>query len=238
VIKLVTVLKRRMDLTREEFEWRWLNVHAPLAAVFPNLRGYILSFSVLEGESAADGVAQLWYDDRVDAQNSYATDVGREGSRDARNYLSRRDHLLVSERWAFPPTTDIPRCFKFMIGLKRPASQTRAEFAAGIEKLDSAMLKSGLRSDIIRLCCDEMGQQLNSGVDGVLKLQNSEAEFDGLIEAWYHDVSEMLEAEKAFETSELALILEHETNKCEHFLLKENVIVTPPEQIQPSQLVT
>src|SRR5262245_16230622 len=99
MIKLVTLLKRGPHLTREEFGKRWLGIHAPLAAQFSNLRGYILGLSVEDGEPRADGVAQLWFDDRSACQTSYASDIGRRGSADASAHLSRRQHLLVSEFW-------------------------------------------------------------------------------------------------------------------------------------------
>ena len=100
MIKLLTFLKRREPMTPAELKTRWLTIHAPIALEFPGLRGYMLSFPVVtEPEPAADAVAQLWFDSREACQESYATDIGRNGSADANAYLSRRQHMLASEDW-------------------------------------------------------------------------------------------------------------------------------------------
>jgi uncharacterized protein (TIGR02118 family) len=237
MIKLVTLLKRQAGMTRKEFEWRWLNVHAPIAAVFPGLRGYVLSYSTMEGEPEADGVAQLWFDDRNGAQQSYATKIGRNGSEDASRHLSRRDHLLVSERWVGLPDDGDACGFKFMVGLKRPHGQSRADFVKLMNGLDRGMLMDGFSSDIVRVCVDEAGLQLNSGVDGALELFEKEAVFDGLIEAWYSGEASLDDAAAHYGQSEAGKFIEAASASREIFQLKENVIVTPPEKVQPARLL-
>lgn len=233
MIKLVTLLKRRAGMTRAEFERRWLEVHAPIAAEFPGLRGYVLSFSILDGEPDADGVAQLWFDDRRSAQSSYASDIGRNGSDDARQYLARRDHLLVSERWIAGPTTLGQSAYRLMIGLKRAEGQARMAF---IERLLEAQVCEALcgllGSPTVRLCVDEAGQQLSSGVTGALDLFESEAVFDALLEAWFESADDLQRAaDRAM--PQLDNALPGAIGKSELFLLKENVIVAPPSSVEP-----
>lgn len=237
MIKLVTLLKRRPTMTRGEFEDRWLNVHAPMAAVFPGLRGYVLSFSIQPGEPDADGVAQLWFDDRAGAQRSYASEVGRNGSHDASSNLSRRDHLLVSERWAGAPETQSAKSYKLMIGYRRAEGTHRAEFVEFFRGLDAEMLQSALGSQVVRLCVDEAGQQLNSGVEGNLELIHRDAVFDGIVEAWYDDEAAVVAARDNFAGSTADRILADASVSSETFLLRENVIVSPPEEIQPARLL-
>lgn len=237
MIKLVTLLKRRGDMTRDEFEQRWKNVHAPMAAVFPGLRGYVLSFSILPGEPLADGVAQLWFDDRAGAQQSYASDIGRSGSDDATRYLSRRDHLLVSEQWVSAPETGAPKAFKLMAGYRRPPTMPRKDFISAFCKVDRSLLRSSLGSDVIRTCIDEAGQQLNSGVEGNLELLHQDAVFDALVEAWYDDAETLLAAGKTYQNSSAHLQLVETSASSEMFLLQENVIVSPPEEVQPARLL-
>lgn len=225
-------------MTRKEFEDRWLNVHAPIAADFPDLRGYVLSFSVEEGEPEADGVAQLWFDNRNSVQQSYASEIGREGSSDARQYLARRDHLLVSERWIGRPEASAGFNYKLMIGLKRAVDTKRDKFLASMATLDAAMLRDSLNAQTVRVCVDEEGKQLNSGVDGELSLFESEAVFDALIEAWYHDLETLQLAQRRFQGSEPAKRLVMLTSAHETFQLFENVVVAPPEQVQPAALLT
>lgn len=238
MIKLVTMLKRGAGLTRPQFEDRWLRVHAPIAAQFPGLRGYVLSFSVENGEPGADGVAQLWFDDRASAQRSYASETGRNGSQDASRHLSRRDHLLVSEVWLGTPPDGAAQVFKLMYGIKRRAGQDRAAFIDSMRSLPADRLREALGSGIARLCVDEAGQQLNSGTDGRLELFDAEAAFDAMLEAWYPDARGLNEAAERFAGGDVASHLAQMSDRRELFLLEENVIVAPPEIVQPRSLLS
>ena len=237
MIKLVTVLKRRATMARQEFGDRWLNVHAPIAARFPGLRGYVLSFSVAKGEPSADGVAQLWFDDRASAQAAYSSDIGRNGSNDARRNLSRRDHLLVSERWIGEPEACTGHVYKLMVGVKRLEGHDRATFLGAVDDLAAGNLLDGLSARAVRVCLDEMGQQLNSGVDGNLTLFKGEAIFDAALEAWYPDAASLRDAETAFPQSEAGRRLAGLSKFTELFILSENVVLAPPESVQPAKLL-
>jgi len=237
MIKLVTVLKRRADMTRPEFEQRWLGIHAPIAAEFPDLRGYVLSFSIAEEDLEADGVAQLWFDDRTGVQRSYASDIGRNGSADASRYLARREHLMVSERWLAGPRGVTAHPFKLLVGLKRPETESRSDFVARMAEVPVDPLLGTLQTGAVRLCIDEAGLQLNSGVSGSLELFASEAVFDGMLEAWYRDADALRHAASRFANSP-----SHPTlvagGRSEIIMLRENVVVAPPDDIQPSELLS
>jgi len=67
MIKMVAVLQRRPDLGVEAFQQYWREQHAPLVVRLPGLRRYVQSHTLLSGyrrqQPAADGVAELWFDD-------------------------------------------------------------------------------------------------------------------------------------------------------------------------------
>jgi len=67
MLKLVSVLNRRADLAAEAFQDYWLNTHADIVTRLPGLRRYVQSHTLLAGyrksEPAADGIAELWFDD-------------------------------------------------------------------------------------------------------------------------------------------------------------------------------
>jgi uncharacterized protein (TIGR02118 family) len=58
----------------QAFSIHWLEVHGPLAAKLPNLRGYVQNHIVARGDTPPsqlhriDGISQLWFED-VDAMN-------------------------------------------------------------------------------------------------------------------------------------------------------------------------
>ncbi len=92
MIKLVFCLRRRPELTREEFQEYWLTKHAPLvrerAAAVGALR-YVqvhtthqdLNDALRDGRGgppAYDGVAELWFEDREALERSFSVDAARK----------------------------------------------------------------------------------------------------------------------------------------------------------------
>lgn len=71
MIKSLSLLTRKPELSKAEFRRVWEGEHAPLVHAVPEVRRYVLSFVVDEPATAnapiqavrADAVAELWYDD-------------------------------------------------------------------------------------------------------------------------------------------------------------------------------
>lgn len=225
MMKLLTFLKRREPLTRDGFKQRWMGVHAPMALRFPGLRGYMLSFSVDAREPLADGVAQLWFDSRQAVQDSYASDIGREGSGDANAHLTRREQMLASETWVRSEAGLRHLPFKYLLGVKRAAGVSRADFVAWWSDGFAQAVAARVGSGNVRICYDEAGQLLSSGTEGVLALRPGEAPFDGLCEVWFPDRDGLT----AFARAEpLAGLVGDRAGWSETFALEEFVMLTPP----------
>lgn len=64
MIKTVTLLTRRSDLTSEQFHEHWKTVHAELVLAMPLVRRYVQCrpVAVPGREPPCDGVAEVWYD--------------------------------------------------------------------------------------------------------------------------------------------------------------------------------
>jgi uncharacterized protein (TIGR02118 family) len=91
MIKLVFCLRRRDDLSREEFQRYWLEQHGPLVrshADVLGIRRYVQVHSIDDGISLAvagprnppapfDGVAELWFDDLEALAAAGSTEAGR-----------------------------------------------------------------------------------------------------------------------------------------------------------------
>lgn len=227
MIKLVTLQKRHPSLTRPEFEQRWLNIHGPMAAAFPGLRGYMLGFSLDDGEPQADGVAQLWFDSREAAQVSYASDIGRQGSADASAYLARREHLLASEHWFTTRGAISTTPFKLVLGVKRAPNLSRADFCTRLAGDDIGSFGAACGAAQFRVSLDEAGLMLNSKTTGPLDLVEGEAVFDGLLEFWFaaREAADMGRIRlRGLAEQRLAPIV----SATEDFLLREHVVVMPP----------
>lgn len=182
LIKLVTFLKGNALLDRSAFFTRWHEKHAPMAAIFPGLRAYVLSREVSE-EAAADAFAELWFDDREALQRAYNSDVGRAGSTDANAYTSRRRQALMDELWlnAHEPATF---GLKQVVAVKRRTDTTRADFMSWWEGEIAPLALKAAGGRQVRLCSDRPGLVLNSDPTKESGLLEGEGEADGLIEIW------------------------------------------------------
>ena len=65
MVKSIVFLKRRSDMTQEEFHNYWREVHAPIVLKLPGIRRYVQNRAVKIGdrEPPYDGVAEVWFED-------------------------------------------------------------------------------------------------------------------------------------------------------------------------------
>ncbi len=228
MIKLVTFQKRVAQLTRPAFERRWETIHGPIAAAFPGLRGYVLGFSLDDGEPLADGVAQLWFDTRESCQASYASEIGRNGSKDASAWLARREHLLASECWLKRSGALSSTPFKLLLCLKRRVDKSRASFLDRLGTLATPAICTVTGASQARLSLDEAGQLLNSKVAGDLTLVTDEAPYDALVELWFIERDAAQRGREQLRAWKDQVFKPDEIARWEDALLREHVVVMPP----------
>lgn len=71
MIRRVSLVRKRPELTREEFVARWTGEHVEYAKRLPGLRGYVIH--ILGGEApSVDGIAITTFDSREDAERAFA----------------------------------------------------------------------------------------------------------------------------------------------------------------------
>ena len=67
MIKVIEFIKRKKEISLEEFSRYWEQEHAPLIAkLIPNLKKYVQNHAIRlpgGGEPPIDGIAELWFDD-------------------------------------------------------------------------------------------------------------------------------------------------------------------------------
>ena len=116
MIKLVFNLRRREDMTREEFQRYWREQHAPLVkrhAEALHIRRYVQVHTLATpvndalrrgrgGPEAYDGVAELWFDSLEAIAAAGATPEGKAAGRrlveDERTFIDlTRSPVMVAE---------------------------------------------------------------------------------------------------------------------------------------------
>lgn len=97
MLKVISLLKRKEDMTREEF-YNWAREHAVRGAKIPTLKQYRMNVARLdEPEAEYDAVSEMWFDDAAAFDAGFATDAGKAAREDAMSHASKRVHVRVEE---------------------------------------------------------------------------------------------------------------------------------------------
>jgi uncharacterized protein (TIGR02118 family) len=105
MIKLVALVKRRADLTRDAFADHWLRVHAPLAAAIPGMRGYRINIAGDPGAmlpAGFDGSAEIWFDDRKAMEAGLASPEAAVAGEDVARFAEPVQFLVCDEHVILP----------------------------------------------------------------------------------------------------------------------------------------
>lgn len=109
MIKVIGTAYRREDFSMPEFIRYWNEVHAPISAKAPGLRGYVVSEVVrrLQGELEADAFVEQWFDDEGAFERAAASPEVAAAWDDVPNYAKLtgtfwvvREHVQIA-----PPQT-------------------------------------------------------------------------------------------------------------------------------------
>lgn len=117
MIKLCVLCPRKPDLTLEQFEDHWRNVHGPLFSSQPEVKQYVKKYiqvhstgeQLEEGQfppvSAYDGVAEIWFDSMEDIpkvfesdnfKNTIAQDEAKFIDRDNIRWIYATENIVIS----------------------------------------------------------------------------------------------------------------------------------------------
>jgi uncharacterized protein (TIGR02118 family) len=98
VLKVFSLIKRREDLSLDEFRTWILEQHAPKGRELPGLREYRVS--VVEQDDPAlpyHAVTELFFDDEDAFTAAFASEAGKAAGADVAAHASDRVRLLTSE---------------------------------------------------------------------------------------------------------------------------------------------
>jgi uncharacterized protein (TIGR02118 family) len=98
VVKLVYCISKKPEMSVEEVQRYWREVHAPIAARIPGVRRYVQCHVVpatYDGERAPgfDGAAELWWDNMAAMRAAMGTPEVQAALEDEKNFI---DHTRVA----------------------------------------------------------------------------------------------------------------------------------------------
>ena len=95
--KLFAALKRRTDMTRQEFASWWLERHAPLVVVFPELQRYCVNIVTDPTEQFVDGIAEVAFASLESLVRVITSAQVKAVQSDSQEHTSARHRLLAQE---------------------------------------------------------------------------------------------------------------------------------------------
>ena len=99
MFKVMSLMKRRADMSLADFR-QWAHVeHPKLAKKLPGLRGYRMNVAREENpDNPYDAVSEMWFDSAEARLAAIATDEGKAAGGDAASHCASRFHFLVEEK--------------------------------------------------------------------------------------------------------------------------------------------
>ncbi len=106
MIKTIGLLARKPGWTHEQFMKHWVEVHAPLAHAVPGLARYVQNHIAAERTRAdiaaleleIDGIAELWFDDRIAYERALASPEMKALHEDGARFIGRIRSYVVEEK--------------------------------------------------------------------------------------------------------------------------------------------
>lgn len=100
MVKLVALVRKRPDLSREDFATYWIRTHAPLAARIPGMLGYRINVADGPGTlpgAPYDGSAEIWFISREAMEAGLASPEGVVAGGDVANFAASLEFLVTDE---------------------------------------------------------------------------------------------------------------------------------------------
>ena len=99
MLKVMSLMKRREDMSFAEFRSWAVNEHPSYAKKLPGLRGYRMNVSREENtDSPYDAISEMWFDSPEARAQAVATAEGKAAGGDAAAHCASRYHFLVEEK--------------------------------------------------------------------------------------------------------------------------------------------
>ena len=110
MIKVISLLKRKPEMTHDEFVRYWVDVHAPMGYAVPGVVRYSLSkisgtlgrSDVPDIDVDCDGVAEAWFDDLESMRACHASPEAKTWFADGASFIGESKTWTIEEQVVIP----------------------------------------------------------------------------------------------------------------------------------------
>ena len=96
MLKVLVFLKKRDDVSLDEFRAHWRGPHGDIAMRMPGLRRYVQNHALADG-GPHDGVAEMWFDDQAALAAAFSSPAAVEAAQDAATFIGETKVMVVDE---------------------------------------------------------------------------------------------------------------------------------------------
>jgi len=102
MVKVIFLVHKRPDLSREEFQRYWRETHSKIASNVPGLQKYIQNHAIPGPDGTDppyDGFAEMWWNDAASLQQALESPQGRAANADLQNFtdVDRQQVFAVTQ---------------------------------------------------------------------------------------------------------------------------------------------
>ena len=99
MFKMMILLKKKSNLSDEDFARYWIETHAPLAKRMPGLRKYGVNVvrPPANRPSEYNGVVELWFDDVASMKKAFTSPEGAATQKDTEAFTAGLTTLYIDE---------------------------------------------------------------------------------------------------------------------------------------------
>lgn len=99
-LKRMSILRKRPDVSDEDFQSQWFDLHAVLVKRLPGILGYRQNLVLdgprdAEGNRMVDGMVELWFQDSETIETAFRSDIGITTMTHAREFIAEISTFLV-----------------------------------------------------------------------------------------------------------------------------------------------
>ena len=102
MLKVLSLLKRKEDMSFDEFKNWAQNEHPKLAEKIPGMKGYRMNVLIADNpDSPHDAISEMWWESDAARLEGFGTEEGKAAGADAAAHCSARFHFMAEEQVFF-----------------------------------------------------------------------------------------------------------------------------------------